>query len=83
MAVADVVRGPDRVESLSLDRWIVSGGKSTGVQPGFRMTDPEGHLYQIEFDPPTNPEMATGAEIIGTAFYHVFGYDTVEVTWPN
>ena len=79
MAVADVVRGPDRVESLSLDGWIVSGGKSTGVQPGFRMTDPKGHLYQIEFDPPTNPEMATGAEIIGTAFYHAFGYHTVEV----
>ena len=43
------------------------------------MTDPSGHLYQIEFDPPSNPEMATGAEIIGTAFYHAFGYHTVEV----
>ena len=79
MSIADVVRGPDRVESISLDGWIVSGGKATGVQPGFRMTDPEGHLYQIEFDPPTNPEMATGAEIIGTAFYHAFGYHTVDV----
>ena len=43
------------------------------------MTDPDGHLYQIEFDPPSNPEMATGAEIIGTAFYHAFGYHTVDV----
>ena len=79
MSTADVVRGPDRVESISLDGWIVSAGKATGVQPGFRMTDPEGHLYQIEFDPPANPEMATGAEIIGTAFYHAFGYHTVDV----
>ena len=41
--------------------------------------DPEGQTYQIEFDPPSNPEMATGAEIIGTVFYHAFGYHTVEV----
>jgi hypothetical protein len=79
MSVADIRRGPDRYEAISLDSWTVSGGKGAGVQPGFRMTDPEGHTYQIEFDPPSNPELATGAEIIGTAFYHAFGYHTVEV----
>ena len=79
MTVAEVVRGPDRVERLSLDGWVVSGGKSSGVQPGFRMTDPAGQLYQIEVDPPSNPEMASAAEIIGTAFYHAIGYTTVEV----
>ena len=79
MSTAEIVRGPDRVESISLDGWKVSGGKSSGLQPGFRMTDPSGQTYQIEFDPPSNPEMATGAEIIGTAFYHAFGYHTVDV----
>jgi len=79
MSVADVVRGPDRVGPASLEGWVVSGGKSSGLQPGFRMTDPAGQLYQIEFDPPSNPEMATGAEIIGTAFYHALGYHVVEV----
>jgi hypothetical protein len=79
MSEADLVRGPDRVESVSLDGWVVSGGKSTGLQPGFRMRDPSGHTFQIEFDPPSNPEMATGAEVMGTAFYHAFGYHTVEV----
>ena len=79
MSTAEIVRGPDRFETISLDGWKVSGGKSTGLQPGFRMTDPSGQMYQIEFDPPSNPEMATGAEIIGTAFYHAFGYHTVDV----
>jgi hypothetical protein len=78
-STAELVRGPDRLESLSLDGWKVSGAKSSGLQPGFRMTDPSGQLYQIEFDPPSNPELATGAEVIGTAFYHAFGYNTVEV----
>jgi hypothetical protein len=79
LSTAEIVSGPDRLESVSLDGWKVSGGKSSGLQPGFRMTDPSGHLYQIEFDPPSNPEMATGAETIGTAFYHAFGYHTVDV----
>ena len=79
MSTEEIVRGPDRVNTISLDGWRVSGGKSSGLQPGFRMTDPSGQTYQIEFDPPSNPEMATGAEIIGTAFYHAFGYHTVDV----
>jgi hypothetical protein len=79
MTVAEVVRGPDRLERVQLDGWVVSGGKSAGVQPGFRMTDPTGQLYQIEVDPPSNPELATGAEMIGTAFYYAFGYHVVEV----
>ena len=79
MSVADIVKGPDRVERVSLTGWKVSGGKTTGVQPGFRMTDPQGQIYQIEVDPPSNPELASGAEIIGTAFYHAMGYNVVDV----
>jgi hypothetical protein len=73
MTIDELVRGPDAYAGVSLDGWVISGGKSRGVQPGFRMTDPTGRVYQIEFDPPANPEMATGAEIIGTAFYHAIG----------
>jgi hypothetical protein len=75
----EIIRGPDQFDEVSLDGWVVSGGKSTGRQPGFRMTDLEGHVHQVEVDPPSNPEMASGAEIIGTAFYHAFGYHTVQV----
>ena len=64
---------------MTLDGWKVSGGKSGGVQPGFRMTDAEGQMYQVEVDPPSNPELASGAEIIGTAFYHAIGYNVVDV----
>jgi hypothetical protein len=77
--IADLVRGPDQqANTISLEGWIVSGPKGTGAQPGFRMRDPSGQLYQVEVDPPSNPEMATGAEIIGTAFYHAMGYYVVE-----
>ncbi len=79
MSVAEIVRGPDRVERVDITGWQVSGGKTTGVQPGFRMTDPAGQIYQIEVDPPSNPELASGAEMIGTAFYHAIGYNVVDV----
>ena len=79
MSVEEVVRGPDRLDRVTLEGWVVSGGKSGGIQPGFRMTDRQGQLYQIEVDPPSNPEMASGAEMIGTAFYHAMGYNVVDV----
>lgn len=80
MSVAEVVRGPDlRDTPVTFDGWIVAAGKSSGVQPGFRMTDPSGQMYQIEVDPPSNPEMASAVEMMGTAFYHALGYTVVEV----
>jgi hypothetical protein len=79
LPVDEVVKGPDRVPAVSIEDWVVSGGKPTGLQPGFRMTDPQGQIYQIEVDPPSNPELASAAEIIGTAFYHAIGYNVVDV----
>ncbi|MDQ3440239.1 MAG: hypothetical protein M3478_07805, partial [Planctomycetota bacterium] len=78
--IPELVQGPDRGPTkISVDGWVVAGGKGSGVQPGFRMTDPSGQLYQLEVDPPDYPEMASGAEIIGTAFYYAFGYYAVDV----
>jgi hypothetical protein len=78
--IADLVRGPDRQPpAISMEGWMISRDKGAGVQPGFRMTTPNGETYQLEVDPPEQPEMATGAEMIGTAFYYAIGYHTVEV----
>jgi hypothetical protein len=79
MSVDEIGRGPDRSAPVIGSGWVVSAGKSGGVQPGFRMTDPNGTTYQIEIDPVSNPEMASGAEMIGTAFYHAIGYNVVDV----
>ena len=82
MAIDEIVRGPDRVERLTTRNWMIVQGKDSGRQPGFRAVDPAdptGQIYQIEFDPRGNPEMATGAEIIGTALYHALGYHVVDV----
>ena len=74
-----IVRGPDRLTRPNIEDWAVSGPKGEGRQPGYRVRDAEGRTWQIEFDPPSNPEMASAAEVIGTAFYHALGYNVVEV----
>jgi hypothetical protein len=78
MTVDEIVRGPNELESLNIDGWPIVQEKSSGITPGYRVSDPGGRLYQIKFDPPTNPEMSTAAEVIGAAFYHAFGYNVVQ-----
>jgi hypothetical protein len=78
MPIEEMVRGPNRLDTLQVDGWPIVQGKSRGVTPGYRVADPTGHLYQIKFDPPSNPEMGSGAEMIGAAIYHAIGYNVVE-----
>jgi hypothetical protein len=74
-----LARGPDTLPALDITGWPVSEGKGSGASPGFRVRGPDGEDYQLKFDPPSNPEMSTAAEVIGAAFYHAFGYNTVEM----
>ncbi|MGH9203176.1 MAG: hypothetical protein ACRD2A_18265, partial [Vicinamibacterales bacterium] len=65
-------------ETLDIDGWPIVQEKSTGITPGYRVSDPSGRLYQVKFDPPSNPEMGSGAEVIGAAIYHALGYNVVQ-----
>ena len=78
MSVDEIARGPNTLETPNIDDWPVVEGKSSGITPGYRVVAPDGRLYQVKFDPPGNPEMASGAEVIGAAFYHAIGYNVVQ-----
>ena len=78
MPLDEIVRGPNRSDTIDFAGWPIVQEKSTGITPGYRVRDPEGRLYQIKFDPPSNPEMASAAEVIGAAIYHALGYNVVE-----
>jgi hypothetical protein len=78
MSIDEIVRGPNTLEAPNIDDWPVVEGKSSGITPGYRVVAPDGRLYQVKFDPPSNPEMASGAEVIGAAFYHAIGYNVVQ-----
>lgn len=79
---AELVRGPNKFERLDAQEWVVVSGKGPGgFHPGFRASHPGDpkQIYQLEVDPPGYPQLATGAELIGTLIYHAVGYHVVDV----
>jgi len=78
LAIPDFVRGPDTGSGPAPGVWTITGRKSEGVTPGFTIRDSTGETYWIKFDPKGFAEMASGAEVIATKFFHAFGYHVPE-----
>jgi hypothetical protein len=78
MSIEEIARGPNQLDTIDIDGWPIVQEKSSGITPGYRVTDPTGHLYQVKFDPPEHPGMASSAEVIGAAIYHALGYNVVQ-----
>ncbi len=79
MTLDQLKRGADQGSGPAMTgKWEIIAGKGQGVTPGFTIKDAKGDRYIIKFDPPTNPEMATGAEIISTKLFYALGYHTPE-----
>jgi hypothetical protein len=78
MSIDDIVRGPFRGQPPQPGKWTVVGGKSEGISPGLTMKDSAGTLYFVKFDPKSNPEMASGAEVISTRFFYALGFNVPE-----
>ena len=75
MSVEELVRGPLRDEGPDMSRpWTVIRGKSGGISPGFTMRDARGQVYFIKPDPEGFPNLSTAADVIGSRFFHAFGY---------
>jgi hypothetical protein len=72
------VKEPDTVAGPAPGPWTIIAAKSEGITPGFTIKDSTGETYFLKFDPPSNPEMASGAEVISTKFFHALGYNTAE-----
>jgi hypothetical protein len=73
-----LVKGPDTGTGPAAGTWRIVAAKSEGITPGLTIRDSAGDTYFIKFDPPSNPELASGAEIISTKLFHAFGYHTPE-----
>lgn len=81
MPIPEILRGPNKFPRLDAEEWTVVSGKGpVGFQPGFRAVHPADpkQVYQLEVDPPGYPQMASGAELIGTLIYHALGYHVVD-----
>ena len=75
LTVEDVRRGPNTSDGIAPGPWTVISGKSEGITPGFTIRDTAGIVWFLKFDPPSNPEMASGAEMVSTKLFWAMGYN--------
>jgi hypothetical protein len=80
MSIEELRRGPDGPTNAPSETgsWRIVGAKTQGVTPGFTIVDSRGVRYLLKFDPPSNPEMATATDVIGTHFFYALGYHVPE-----
>lgn len=79
LSIDEIRRGPNQPQGPDLEHeWTITAGKTQGVTPGFTVRDARGDRFVIKFDPMSHPELATGAEAIGTRLFWALGYNTPE-----
>lgn len=74
----DILRGPGHSTPPADGPWIIISAKTQGITPGFLIRDTSGQLYLLKFDPMTNPEMNSGADMLGPKLFYALGYNTPE-----
>jgi hypothetical protein len=72
--VDQVLRGPGPGGPRA-GTWTVTRAKTQGVTPGFFIKDADGTRFIIKFDPPSCPEMATGADVVSSYLFWAAGYN--------
>jgi hypothetical protein len=80
LSLDEMVRGPaGESHAPAMDKpWNVVSGKNEGITPGLVFRDSAGRRYFLKFDPKTNPEMASAADVIGSKFFYALGYNVPE-----
>ncbi|MBI1940606.1 MAG: hypothetical protein HYS33_03760 [Acidobacteria bacterium] len=79
MSIEELLRGPgDENAPDTSGPLTVVKPKTEGITPGFDVTDAKGRRYNVKFDPLTNPEMASAADVIVAKFLHALGYNVPE-----
>jgi len=79
MSAEELQRGPGNERPPATDGpWTVVSAKTEGITPGFVILDRYNRRYFIKFDPPSNPEMATGADQIASKIFYALGYHVPE-----
>lgn len=75
MSIPELIVGPGATNAPAREApWRILSLKDQGVTPGFLIEDARKRRYFLKFDPATNPEMATAADVISSRFFWALGY---------
>ncbi len=78
MSIEELKRGPGNNTPPANGMWRVVAAKTNGVTPGFLIEDENKNRYLLKLDPPAYPELASGADVIGSKALYALGYNTPE-----
>jgi hypothetical protein len=78
MSIEELQRGGGSANPPEPGSWLVVAAKNEGVTPGFRIRDAAGREYLMKFDPLSNPELASAADVITSKFFYALGYNVPE-----
>ena len=78
MSLAELKAGPGDSHPPAAGNWTVIAAKNEGITPGFRIRDAAGRQYLLKFDPLSNPELASAADVITSKFFYALGYNVPE-----
>lgn len=78
MSIEKLKAGPGNEHPPGSGAWTVVAAKNEGITPGFRIKDSAGRQYLIKFDPLSNPELASAADVITSKFFYAIGYNVPE-----
>lgn len=78
LSLDELKQGPGNSTPPANGIWKVVGAKSDGVTPGFTIQDSSGQRYLLKLDPVDGPELASGADMIGSKLLYAVGYHTPE-----
>jgi hypothetical protein len=84
MSIEQLVAGPGNSNAPSeAGSWTILSAKSEGITPGFLFEDSRGVRYFLKFDPLSNPEMATAADVLSSKLFYALGYHVPEnyIVW--
>ena len=79
MSLEEMVRGPGTANAPATDKpWSVALRQERRHHAGTGHPDSAGRRYFLKFDPKTNPEMASAADVLGSKFFYALGYNVPE-----
>ena len=78
MTLGELMQGTGNSRPPAPGQFTVVAAKNEGITPGFVIKDAEGRKYVVKFDPLSNPEMASAADVITSRFFYALGYNVPE-----
>jgi hypothetical protein len=77
-SIDELTRGPHTVDGVAPGQLTIIRAKTEGDAPGFTIRDTKGVVWFVAFDPPSNPEAASGAAVIANKIFWALGYYQAE-----